>query len=182
MSEGDRLADGCAQLDSKTRRLLVSFVEALVDANELIPTGHGTSDGIGSKGFESRVPGDTHLFAAQIVREAKQAIRGTVRDAAKLRAMIHHTKPATFANPGSKKPGRPSVITRELVHRVTVLRGIGYGPTIVVAKVSAEFGVSESTLWKAKERGTNAAKGEIERLLADALAVQTKDCKRRAKR
>jgi len=177
MNEQERLQVALEQLDPKTRRLILSFVESILDATEIIPSGHGAPEGINAKGFESRVPGDLHMFAAQIVREATQAIRATNRDGVKLRTMMQKrgTGQSKYVLPKERKPGRPSVITWTIVAYVLSLRRKGYTVSQSIAKVSADCGVSESALWKAKERGGTDEGTSVEIGLAKALeAVQAR--------
>jgi hypothetical protein len=160
MDDLERLGAALDHLDSKLCEDIVLAVEALANAREMIPVGSGRSD-VHTKGYESSVPGELHLLAAEVLREGQRALRSIYQRQSRLN---RHT-----AREAHGQHGRPCVLTPGMVHRAAELRATRHSITATVRLLAVEFDVSESALWKSRERGERSKVGTVEHAFAFAL-------------
>lgn len=175
LSDQERVENALSVLHGRVRADAIAALEAVASATEMIPTGGGSADVKVSGGFESQPPGELHLLAAEVVREAQAAFRRVSIHAARLRRHASRERQMTFSSSGV---GRPRALNVEMVTRAKELAFANYRVTAIVRVVALEYGVSESALWKARERGETAEVGCPEREWTQVLSKADEPCER----
>ena len=160
-----RVAAALARIpNSKLRGEIADAVEALADAIQFQPSGFGASElsGVQAGGFESSVPDGLRLLAAQVERkgravlqEAVQRFRGELRrihsEAGAFRGVAH-----VYERQG---PGRPTVVTPEMLTEAHRCRSAGLTPDATVRALCEKFTASESALRSNLKRGAVPSTG-----------------------
>ena len=144
--------------DAKIRREIADAVEAMADAHEFIAAGYGASElaGVQAGGFESSVPDGLRLLAAQVEREGRARMREIAkRDRAELRQTYSAAKAfrgvaMVYERTG---PGRPSVITPQMLVAAHRCRSLGMTPDAAIRDLCEQFSASESALRSNLRRG-----------------------------
>ena len=170
MNDQERIDKAMSTLKGRLRADTILALEALALATEMIPTGGGGTSEVTAGGFESSPPGELNLLAAEVVREGHASMSKLIRHAATLRRKVHAERQMRFHMANAK--GRPPIVILEMVMVAKQLLLEGHSVTRTIQAIALEYSVSESALWKTRERGEAAALGSIEREWYEVLSKQ----------